>query len=76
MEDDIYELVKLTAEVLVDNPTFFLINSYTTGLQPQTIQNLLTLALPKGRTEAYEVCLPTECDIALPCGCSGLWRNV
>ncbi|MCH5166133.1 MAG: class I SAM-dependent methyltransferase [Clostridiales bacterium] len=74
MEDDIYDLVKLTASVLED-AEFFLINSYTTGLQPQTISNILTLNLPRGNTEAYEVCLPTECDIALPCGCSGLWRQ-
>ena len=75
MEDDVYDLVKLCTEVL-DDPKFFLINSYTTGLQPQTIQNLLTLAMPSGVTESYEVCLPTERAIALPCGCSGLWRCV
>lgn len=74
MEDDIYDLVSLTASVL-ENPIFFLINSYTTGLQPQTISNILTLNLPKSNVEAYEVCLPTEKAIALPCGCSGLWRN-
>ncbi len=73
MEDDVYGLVKLAAQLL-ESPEFFLINSYTTGLQPQTIENLLTLNLPKGKTVSYEVCLPTECEIALPCGCSGLWR--
>lgn len=71
MEDDIYDLVRLTARVL-DDPSFFLINSYTTGLQPQTISNILTLTLPRSEVEAYEVCLPTEQKIALPCGCSGL----
>ncbi len=75
MEDDVYDLVKLCADVVSD-PMFFLINSYTTGLQPTTISDLLTLTLPRGRVEAYEVCLPTErADVALPCGCSGLWRN-
>lgn len=74
MEDDIYELVKLVANLL-DNPMFFLINSYTTGLQPQTISDILTLCLPRGSVEGYEVCLPTERDgVALPCGCSGLWQ--
>lgn len=78
MEDDVYDFVKLCAEVLSDDPEFFLINSYTTGLQPQTIQNLLTLALGNDRGDAcsYEVCLPTECEISLPCGCSGLWRKL
>ena len=75
MEDDVYSLVELCAQVLTD-PQFFLINSYTTGLQPQTIANILELTMPRGQTEAYEVCLPTERKIALPCGCSGLWRCV
>ncbi len=75
MEDDIYDLVKLTVGVL-QNPVFFLINSYTTGLQPQTINNILSLCLPGGNTDSYEVCLPTEKNnIALPCGCSGLWSG-
>lgn len=73
MEDDIYGLVDLCKNVLQD-PIFFLINSYTTGLQPQTISNILSLTMPKGSVDGYEVCLPTECEIALPCGCSGLWR--
>ncbi len=73
MEDDIFDLVKLTAEAL-DCPKFFLINSYTTGLQPQTMSNILSLAMPRGKVTAYEVCLPTERDdVALPCGCSALF---
>lgn len=73
MEDDIFDLVKLTAGVL-DCPTFFLINSYTTGLQPQTISNILSLNLTGGCVRSYEVCLPTElADVSLPCGCSGLF---
>lgn len=74
MEDDIFDLVKLCACVLGDAPIFFLINSYTTGLQPQTIENILTLTMPRGTVEGYEVCLPTERSVPLPCGCSGSWR--
>lgn len=75
MEDDIFDLVKLTIQVL-DAPKFFLINSYTTGLQPQTISNILSLVMPCGTVEGYEVCLPTErSGVALPCGCSGLWTG-
>ncbi|MBD5132823.1 MAG: SAM-dependent methyltransferase [Clostridiales bacterium] len=77
MEDDIFELVKLTTVVLTDEPIFFLLNSYTTGLQPQTISNVLSLNIPYGKVTAYEVCLPTERDnVALPCGCSGLLERV
>lgn len=77
LENELFPLVTLCAEVLSDQPLFFLINSYTTGLQPQVLRNILALALKGrgGRAEAYEVGLPTEEGIVLPCGCSGLWTK-
>ena len=45
IENEIYNLVQTCKQVLSDNPLFFLINSYTTGLQPQVINNIITLAL-------------------------------
>ncbi len=77
LETELFPLVKLCTEVLSDNPLFFLINSYTTGLQPQVIENILTLNLKAfgGSAEAYEVGLDTEEGIVLPCGCSGLWTK-
>ncbi len=77
IEDQLYDLVKLCSEVLSDNPLFFLINSYTTGLQPQVLDNILTLTVKqnRGRVEAYEVGLPTEEGIALPCGAGGMFIN-
>ncbi|MDE6275995.1 MAG: class I SAM-dependent methyltransferase [Clostridia bacterium] len=76
LEDCIFDLVKECVKVLSDKPLFFLINSYTTGLQPQVIDNLLRICLKDfdGKSEAYEVGLPTQEGIILPCGCSGLWR--
>ncbi len=75
IENELFNLVKTCTEVLSDNPLFFLINSYTTGLQPQVIKNILTLNMKQfdGKIDAYEVGLPTDEGIALPCGCSGLW---
>ena len=75
IENELFNLVKTCTEVLSDNPLFFLINSYTTGLQPQVIKNILTLNMKNfsGKIDAYEVGLPTSEGIALPCGCSGLW---
>lgn len=77
LESELFPLVKLCTEVLSEDPLFFLINSYTTGLQPQVIENILALNLKGrgGRAEAYEVGLNTEEGIVLPCGCSGLWRK-
>lgn len=77
IEDQLYDLVKLCQEVMSDDPLFFLINSYTTGLQPQVLNNILTLTVKqnRGRVEAYEVGLPTNEGIALPCGAGGMFIN-
>lgn len=79
LENELFNLVSLCAGVLSDNPLFFLINSYTTGLQPQVMKNVLELTVAKnfgGTTEAYEVGLKTEeTGVILPCGNSGIWIN-
>lgn len=77
IESGLYDLIRLTTEVLSDRPLFYLINSYTTGLQPAVLSNLLRLNLQRfgGSVEAYEVCLPTDEGIVLPCGASGLWTE-
>lgn len=75
LENELCDLVDLCTQVLSERPLFFLINSYTTGLQPQVLKNVLTLAMKNydGETDAYEVGLPTEEGIILPCGASGLF---
>ena len=79
LESELFPLVELCTKVLSDNPLFFLINSYTTGLQPQVLKNILTIALKSkfgGQTDAYEVGLKTsEEGIILPCGNSGIWTK-
>ncbi len=77
IENELYPFVELCGELLSDNALFFLINSYTTGLQPTVLHNILKLCL-KGRSgiyDAYEVGLPTEEGIALPCGAGGIYIN-
>ena len=77
IEGELYPFVELCREVLSDNPLFFLINSYTTGLQPSVLENILKLTLKgfNGKIEAYEVGLPTEEGINLPCGAGGIFIN-
>lgn len=79
LESELFGLVELCANVLSDNPLFFLINSYTTGLQPQVIKNILNVTLTNkfgGKVDAYEVGLKTEeKGVILPCGNSGMWIN-
>lgn len=73
IEENIFEFVKLCAKVLSKNPLFVLINSYTTGLQPTVMANILNSTIPFGKTDSYEVGLPTsEQGIILPCGCSAV----
>lgn len=46
-EDNIEDLVKLCIKVLSDKPLFFLINSYTTGISSQVLENILRMNFPK-----------------------------
>lgn len=77
IESELFSFVSLCTQVLSDRPLFFLINSYTTGLQPMVLNNILTLNLGGfgGRTEAYEVGIATEEGIPLPCGAGGIFIN-
>lgn len=75
IEENLYPFVELCANVLSDDPLFFLINSYTTGLQPMVLHNILKLCLKgrKGQIDAYEVGIATEEGIPLPCGAGGIF---
>ena len=78
MEDSIYPFIKLTTELLSDTPLFFLINSYTTGLQPAVLSYMLNTTVVKkygGIVEAEEIGIPvTDSGLVLPCGASGRWQ--
>ena len=47
IEESVYPLVQLCAKLLTDKPLFFLINSYTTGLQPAVLTYMISTALKK-----------------------------
>ena len=78
IEENLYSFVSDCVKLLADKPLFFLINSYTTGLQPEVLKNILKLTLFdfRGKVEAYEVGIPTEEGINLPCGASGLFTGI
>ncbi len=74
IEEAIYPLICLCSELLVDKPLFFLVNSYTTGLQPAVLNYMISTALKKypGHVEAEEIGLPVlDNGLVLPCGASG-----
>ncbi len=79
IEESLYQLVTACMTILDDEPLFFLINSYTTGLSPSVLGNVLKLSIGSqygGQIEAEEVGLPiTSSGLVLPCGASGRWQR-
>lgn len=78
IEDAIHPLVKLCVKLLSERPLFFLVNSYTTGLQPAVLAYLLGTELGSygGTVDAQEVGLPVSANgLVLPCGASGRWEK-
>lgn len=79
IEEQIHSFVQLTTQVVKEEPLFFLLNSYTTGLQPALLSYLLGTELRRfsGRIESSEIGLPVrESGLVLPCGASGRFESV
>ena len=77
-EDNISDLVELCSKVLSDKPLFFLINSYTTGISPEVLSNILKINLNKynGKITSGEIGLPMKSsNLLLPCGIFGRWEK-
>ena len=76
LEECAADLIELVVKVLSDDPVFFLINSYTTGLSPAVMQYILQRALPenlkkRAKIETGETCIPvTDGGYLLPSGAS------
>lgn len=71
IEEGISELMELVSKLLSDNPLFVCLNSYTTGLQPAVMANILKLTLPKDAIiDSDEIGLKTEEGLILPQGCT------
>jgi 23S rRNA (cytosine1962-C5)-methyltransferase len=77
IEDELFGLVEMCLKAMSSKPLFFLINSYTTGLSPTVIGNILNMTAGKrygGRAYADEIGLPASTGLVLPCGSSGRWE--
>ena len=77
-ENNISDLVALCTEVLSDNPLFFLINSYTTGISAEVLANILKINLKehKGKISSGEIGLPMkDSELVLPCGIYARWEE-
>ena len=79
IEKDLCNLIELCSRILSDDPLFFLINSYTTGLSPTVLSNLLKVTIGKkytGVVSCGEIGIPiSNQDLILPCGIYGRWEK-
>ena len=77
LEENLWPFVELVVQLLSDQPLFFLINSYTTGLAPSVLTYILETLVTKkygGHTESQELGIPVSSNgLALPCGATGRW---
>ena len=79
LEENLFPFVELAAQVLSDEPLFFIINSYTTGLSASVLTYILASTVGKkygGYTVSDELGLPVSCNgLVLPCGSTGRWTS-
>lgn len=78
IEESIYPFLQLCTNILTEKPLFFLVNSYTTGLQPAVLTYMMSTVLKPfgGQVMAEEIGLPvTSNGLVLPCGASGRWSR-
>ena len=79
-EENIYKLIEACMEILSDNPLFFLINSYTTGVSSVVLENILKTTIlkkyPNGSVDSGDIGLPiTTNNLVLPCGIYGRYQS-
>lgn len=78
IEASVFPLIQLCAQLLTDDPLFFLVNSYTTGLQPAVLTYMISTALKQypGEVTSEEIGLPVSASgLVLPCGASGRFNG-
>lgn len=77
LEDELEGLVRACVGVMSEDPLFFLLNSYTTGLSAGCMHYILGADVQArfgGTVRADEIGLPVkESGLALPCGCTAVW---
>ena len=78
IEDQIHNFVNLCCQMLSDDPLFFVLNSYTTGLSPSVMEYILGVTVKKkfgGYISSDEIGLPVvEDGLCLPCGNTAIWK--
>ena len=73
VEENLFELVEEAAKLMTDNPRFFIISSYTTGLSGVVTANMLRIVTPGGSVDSGDLVIPTQTGVLLPCGTTARW---
>ena len=68
IEKDLFELVLLCKEILIDKPLFVIINSYTASLSSAVLANILELVFKEGNITHGELGIPSTSGMILPAG--------
>ena len=72
LEDNLQELLLKVKDVIDPNYDFILINYYTTGVSPTSLNNILKLTFEGSRVETGEIGISVkENNLVLPCGIYG-----
>ena len=79
IEEKIHPFIALCEKLLSDDPLFFLVNSYTTGLAPAVLSYLISTEVVTkhgGTVTSDEIGLPVSSNgLILPCGAAGRWQQ-
>ena len=80
MEDNIFELIQLTSQILADDAIIYLINMYTTGLSPAVLNYMIGETVIKahgGIVTSEDIGLMVrDTGLILPCGSTARWTPI
>ncbi|WP_219837682.1 class I SAM-dependent methyltransferase [Paenibacillus sp. R14(2021)] len=79
LEQNLFPFLEFCSTILSENPLFVLVNSYTTGLSPTVLHNMLHMTVGRkfgGTIHSGEIGIPiTASGLTLPCGILGRWEG-
>ena len=79
LEEQLYSFIELCADVLSDDPSFVILNSYTTGLSPSVMEYILGTVIKSrfgGSVSSDEIGLRcTDSGLYVPCGSTAIWKK-
>lgn len=79
LEEQLYSFIELCVDVLSDDPSFVILNSYTTGLSASVMEYILGVLIQRrfgGHVSSDEIGLKaTDSGLYVPCGSTAIWQK-